>query len=114
MSYCILPFADARWHPGVSDMVIPAVSINVEVKYFHEIGIQKVYLLYQINMKCQLYCIDGQSYYLINTKNPNYWICLLLIQQIISNMVSSAIYYNQLLSVLLVFVFVNFRKKHIH
>lgn len=54
-----------------------------------------------------------KSYYLINTKNPNYWICLLLIQQIISNMISSAIYYNQLLSVLLVFVFVNYRKKYV-
>lgn len=50
-----------------------------------------------------------KSYYLIKIKDPHFWICLILIQQIMSNMVSSAFYYNQLLSVLLVFVFLKYR-----
>lgn len=50
-----------------------------------------------------------KSYYLIKNKDPHFWICLLLIQQIMFNMVSSAFYYNQLLSVLLVFIFLKYR-----
>lgn len=51
-----------------------------------------------------------KSYYLIKRKDPQFWICLLLIQQIMFNMVSSAFYYNQLLSVLLVFIFLKYRR----
>jgi O-antigen ligase len=51
-----------------------------------------------------------KSYYLIKKKDPHFWIGLLLIQQVMANMVSSAFYYNQLLSVLLVFVFLKYRR----
>ena len=49
-----------------------------------------------------------KSYQLINVKDRHFWIVLLMIQQIMSNMVSSAFYYNQLLSVLLAFVFLKY------
>ena len=54
------------------------------------------------------------SYMLIYYNNKHYWIGLLLIQQIVLNMVSGAIYFNQLLAVLLTFIFIKFghaRKK---
>ncbi|SEA16094.1 hypothetical protein SAMN05216331_12246 [Porphyromonadaceae bacterium KH3R12] len=36
--------------------------------------------------------------------NPSFWFVLILIQQIVLGMLSSSIYYNQILNVLLVFV----------
>lgn len=45
------------------------------------------------------------SYTMIKNNDPHFWICLILIQQIVFNMFSGAIYYNQLLNVLLTFVF---------
>jgi O-antigen ligase len=45
------------------------------------------------------------SYYLIHKNDPHYWISLLLLHQIIYNMMSSAFYYNQLISVLFVILF---------
>lgn len=49
-----------------------------------------------------------KSYSLINNRHPDFWISLLLIQQIISNMVSGAFYFNPLLSVLLTFIFLKY------
>ena len=50
------------------------------------------------------------SYRVIHEKDSNLWVVLLLIQQITFNMLSSAFYYNQLLSILLVFVFLKYRR----
>lgn len=53
-----------------------------------------------------------KSYYLIKKNDAHFWICLLLIQQIMFNMTSGAFYYNQLLSALLTFLFLyRIRKK---
>lgn len=46
-----------------------------------------------------------KSYFLIKNNDKVFWICLILIQQIMLNMVSGSFYYNQLLSALLTFVF---------
>jgi O-antigen ligase len=51
-----------------------------------------------------------KSYRLIHIRDPNFWIVLLLIQQIVMNMLSGAFYYNQLLSVLLAFIFLKYRR----
>ena len=51
------------------------------------------------------------SYFIINRKDSNYWICLILIQQIMMNMTSGAFYYNPLLSVLLTFVYIHIYNK---
>lgn len=59
-------------------------------------GIAMIYILW-IAIK--------NSYTLIKNNDPHFWICLLLIQQIVLNMFSGAIYYNQLLNVLFTFVF---------
>ncbi|MDD4781479.1 MAG: O-antigen ligase family protein [Tissierellia bacterium] len=45
-----------------------------------------------------------KSYILIKKNNPSFWFVLILIQQIVLGMLSSSIYYNQILNVLLVFV----------
>lgn len=50
----------------------------------------------------------NKSYYLIKLDDANYWICLILIQQIVANMVSGSFYYDQLLSALFVFIFLYF------
>ena len=46
------------------------------------------------------------SFNLIKTNDSNYWIALILIQEIVANMFSGAIYYDYLLSALLAFIFV--------
>lgn len=48
-----------------------------------------------------------KSYYFVKNKDTNYWISLILIQQIVLSMLSGAIYYSQLINVLLVFVFIS-------
>ena len=48
-----------------------------------------------------------KSYYFVKNKDSNYWISLILIQQIVLSMLSGAIYYSQLINVLLVFVFIS-------
>lgn len=45
------------------------------------------------------------SFFCIKHNNISFWICLILIQQIIFNMVSGAFYYNPLLNSLLVYIF---------
>ena len=47
----------------------------------------------------------------INLKNDNFWISLILVQQISSDMLSSAFYYDPLLSALLVFHFLCYNSK---
>lgn len=47
-----------------------------------------------------------KSYKLIKVNDAQFWIALILVQQIMTNMVSFSIYYNPLLSTLLAFVFV--------
>ena len=59
-------------------------------------GIAMIYILW-IAIK--------NSYVMIKNNDPHFWICLVLIQQIVLNMFSGAIYYNQLFNVLLTFVF---------
>lgn len=59
-------------------------------------GIAMIYILW-IAIK--------NSYTMIKNNDPHFWICLILIQQIVFNMFSGAIYYNQLLNVLFTFVF---------
>jgi len=59
-------------------------------------GIMVVYILSAALIK---------SYHLIKSDDPHFWICLLLIQQILFNMLSGAFYYNQLLCVLLTLLF---------
>lgn len=59
-------------------------------------GLALIYILW-ISLK--------SSYRLIKIDDTEFWICLLLIQQIVMNMFSGAFYYNQLLNVLLVFIF---------
>jgi len=67
-------------------------------------GIAMVYILW-IAVK--------KSYFSVRNKDSNYWISLILIQQIVLSMFSGAIYYSQLINVLLVFVFIsNYSKKH--
>ena len=51
-----------------------------------------------------------KSYYLIKSKDDHFWIALLLIQQIVFNFLSGAFYYNQLLSALLVFLFLYYKQ----
>lgn len=51
------------------------------------------------------------SYFNIKNNNSNYWISLVLIQQISFDMVSNSFYYDSLLSVLLVFHFLYFNTK---
>ncbi|WRQ33760.1 O-antigen ligase family protein [Bacteroidales bacterium MB20-C3-3] len=46
-----------------------------------------------------------KSYLAIKYNDPIFWVSLLLIQQIVLNLFSSAFYYNQLLNALLVFIF---------
>jgi O-antigen ligase len=46
-----------------------------------------------------------KSYQMIKMSDPHFWISLILVQQIVLSMLSGAIYYNQILNVLLVFVF---------
>lgn len=54
-----------------------------------------------------------QSYILIKRRDKQYWISLILIQYIVYNMVSSTIYYNVLLSVLITYSSIYFKKsKH--
>jgi O-antigen ligase len=50
------------------------------------------------------------AYKLIKINDNTIWINLILIQLIVSNLVSGAFYYDQLLSMLLVFQFMYFRK----
>lgn len=59
-------------------------------------GIAMIYILW-IAIK--------NSYTMIKNNDPHFWICLILIQQIVFNMFSGAFYYNQLLNVLFTFVF---------
>jgi O-antigen ligase len=50
---------------------------------------------------------------LVKNKNTDYWVGLLLVQQIAFNLVSGAFYYNSVLSALLVLIFLKYRKnKH--
>jgi len=63
-----------------------------------------------ISMTYFLIQVLKQSYRLIHQRDSHFWLVLLLIQQITSNMLSSAFYYNQLLSVLLVFIFLKYRR----
>lgn len=49
------------------------------------------------------------SYYLIRKNDSQYWLALLLLHQIIFNMMSSAFYYNQLMSALFVILFLYYR-----
>lgn len=49
------------------------------------------------------------SYKFIQVNDPQFWIILILIQKIMFHMVSSAFYYSQLLSVLLVLVFLRYK-----
>jgi O-antigen ligase len=51
-----------------------------------------------------------KSYKLIKYNDEQYWIVLILVQQIMTNMTSYSIYYNPLLSALLVFIFIYYRK----
>ena len=46
------------------------------------------------------------SYQLIKKGDTSFWICLILMQQIFSSMTSGAFYQNQLLSVLLAYMFI--------
>lgn len=46
------------------------------------------------------------SYSLIKNDNANFWICLILLQQIVVSMFSGAIYLDQLLNILLVMIFI--------
>lgn len=50
------------------------------------------------------------SYLLIKKNDSNYWIALLMTQQIVLSMFSSTIYFNPTLNVLLVFIFMYFPK----
>ena len=59
-------------------------------------GIVMIYILW-IGIK--------YAYKLIKRKDPNFWIGLILIQQITLSMLSGALYYNQILNVILVFIF---------
>ncbi len=59
-------------------------------------GIAMIYILW-IAIK--------NSYVMIKNNDPHFWICLILIQQIILSMFSGAIYYDQLLNLLITFVF---------
>lgn len=59
------------------------------------------------------------SYIMIKLKDNNFWISLILIQQIVLSMLSGAFYYNQILNVLLVFVVLyttnySIKKKRLH
>lgn len=45
-----------------------------------------------------------KSYQMIKMSDPHFWVSLILVQQIVLIMLSGAIYYNQILNVLLVFV----------
>lgn len=59
------------------------------------------------------------SYIMIKLKDNNFWISLILIQQIVFSMLSGAFYYNQILNVLLVFVVLyttnySIKKKRLH
>ena len=58
-------------------------------------GLAMIYMLW-IAVRC--------SYFMIKTQNNNFWVALVLIQQIVLSMLSGAFYYNQILNVLLVFV----------
>lgn len=49
-----------------------------------------------------------ESYSLIKHNDPHYWVYLLLIQQIVVNMLSGALYYNALLCGLLAFTFLRY------
>lgn len=79
--------------------------------YSHNIILDSLMGLGIIGFTALIYFLGSSfkiSNYLMINKYPNYWINLLLIQQIIYNMFSSAFYYNQLLSALLVFLFISF------
>lgn len=52
-----------------------------------------------------------KAYNLVKSHNPHFWIALLLIQQIVSGMSSGAFYQDQLLSVLLVYIFLHPQQK---
>lgn len=65
-------------------------------------GISMIYILWTSLKK---------SYQTIKMKDPHFWVSLILIQQIVLSMLSGAIYYNQILNVLLVFVFLYTKTK---
>lgn len=45
-----------------------------------------------------------RSYQMIKKNDPHFWVCLILIQQIVLSILSGAFYYNQILNVLLILV----------
>lgn len=63
-------------------------------------GVSMLYLLFSSLKK---------SYVLINKRTKHFWISLILIQQIMFNMTSSAFYYNYLLSALITTVFIYYQ-----
>jgi len=77
-----------------------AYSHNIVLDAFMGLG-----FLGGIAMIYILWIAIKNSYIMIKNNDPHFWICLILIQQIVLNMFSGAIYYDQLFNVLLTFVF---------
>ena len=85
-----------------------ALFVNGEYAYPHNIILESMMALGIGGGLVLVYVLISairKSYMLINSRNANYWVCLILIQQIISNMTSGAIYNDPLLSILLIFIF---------
>lgn len=85
--------------------------------YSHNIILDALMGLGIIGGGAMLYFLGAsfrKSYYLIKKKDPHFWICLVLIQLIISGMMSSCFYFDQLLSALLTFLFLYSTHKRIH
>lgn len=80
--------------------------------YSHNIILDSLIALGILGGLAIIYVISSAFYYsykLIKIGDPNYWICIILIQQIIMSMFSGAIYYSQLLNSLLVFLFLYYK-----
>lgn len=74
---------------------------NIIIEAFMALGI-----LGGLAMIYILWIAVKKSYFLIKTKDPHFWVCLILIQQIVLSMLGQ-FYYNQILNVLLVFVLIH-------
>ena len=82
-------------------------SHNIILDAFMGLGI-----LGGISMIYFLWVSIRKSYLSIKYNDPNFWISLILIQQIVLNMFSGAFYHNQLLNALLVFIFLQSRESN--
>lgn len=85
-----------------------ALFINGEYAYPHNIILEAFMALGIGGGMVIVYILISaikKSFIIVNCRDVNYWIFLILIQQISSNMTSGAIYSDPLLSMLLVFIF---------